>query len=75
MTTPPEWDEQGCEVCRGQWMTGQHPHRVAVNATMHETLYRCSVCGTFWVETERYATAIDPGTAKTTFGEGILDDA
>jgi hypothetical protein len=54
-------------------MTGQQTQRIAVNTTLHETLYRCQVCGTLWVETERFAAAIDSATARRDFGEGSLD--
>jgi hypothetical protein len=75
MTTPPvDWEQQGCPVCRGQWMRGERPRKVVVDARLHETLYRCDVCHTFWVETERFATAIDDATAEATFGERILHD-
>jgi hypothetical protein len=57
------WDEHGCDVCRTQWMKGRRPMLARVDAASHETLYRCGTCGTFWVETERFATAIDATAA------------
>lgn len=53
-----DWEQQGCPVCRGQWTRGEHPRFVAVYPELHERLYRCDVCATYWAETERYAAAV-----------------
>jgi hypothetical protein len=52
------WNEKGCSVCRQQWMFGERPEQLAVNSELHTRLYRCSVCGIYWEENERYADVI-----------------
>lgn len=52
------WEEKGCEVCRQQWRAGERPMQLAVNIELHTRLYRCSICGTYWEENERYADVI-----------------
>lgn len=53
-----EWKNKGCAVCRQQWMSGERPEQLAMNIALHTRLYRCSVCGSYWEENERYADVI-----------------
>lgn len=70
MTDPVPWDEQGCPVCREGWVQGRSPRKLIVNAARHATLYRCDVCQTYWMETERYAVAIYTDEVREEFGDG-----
>jgi hypothetical protein len=53
-----EWKDKGCVVCRQQWMSGERPEQLAVHIAFHTRLYRCSHCGSYWEENERYADVI-----------------
>ncbi len=54
-----EWNQKGCDVCRKAWETGQRLTELAVDQERHTTLYRCSACGAYWEESERYAEVIE----------------
>ncbi len=58
MSTPVKaWSEQGCPVCRAEWMSGSKlslQHLGASNE-LHVHLYLCAECGVHWEELERYA--------------------
>ena len=69
MTEPTPWESQGCEVCRKQWESGTRPRLVAANIPDRSELYRCDVCGTWWLMTERYAVAVEPADIRSTYGE------
>lgn len=59
-----EWKEKGCPVCRGLWESGQRPPELAVRYDLHSRLHRCSFCGTFWEQHERYADTIEEQEAR-----------
>ncbi|RZU64134.1 hypothetical protein EV379_0428 [Microterricola gilva] len=67
------WEEQGCEVCRQQWMSGDRPQYLATNIERHTTLFRCVVCGSYWEDRERYAVEVTKSEAAL-YGEQILDN-
>jgi hypothetical protein len=69
MTLP--WLEKGCPVCRHQWEIGEPPPEVGVNVELHSTLHKCSVCGTYWEQTERYADVIAKSKAKKLYPEAF----
>ncbi|WP_156377735.1 hypothetical protein [Sphingopyxis sp. Root1497] len=61
------WDEQGCKVCRQQWLSrGEIPNRLG-GANGGVLLYRCDTCGTFWEETTREAHEITEAEARKVF--------
>lgn len=33
------WEEKGCEFCRKQWESGEHPPVLAVNHSIHSKLH------------------------------------
>jgi translation initiation factor 2 gamma subunit (eIF-2gamma) len=47
-----------CPVCTAGWNGTLTRREIFVDAPGHETWYRCSVCGSYWVETERYAMLV-----------------
>lgn len=53
-------NEQGslCEICQNGWNGAQTRQRIFINRSQHEMWYRCVVCDTYWVETERYAVIV-----------------
>jgi len=61
------WESQGCAVCRRQWETAERPVFVAGNVADHSELYRCAVCGTLWLMTERAAVAVRPEEIRSTY--------
>jgi hypothetical protein len=65
------WETKGCEVCRKQWEVGQHPPELAVSIPLHTRLHRCSVCGTYWIQEERYADVIQEEEARRSFPEAF----
>lgn len=54
----PSWESKGCMVCRGQWEAGTPPPELVVSQERRATLHRCTVCGAFWEQFERYADVI-----------------
>ncbi len=53
-----EFDDQGCKICRQQWLSGSHPRELFSCAPEHATFYQCDACGAYWEETERYAAQV-----------------
>ena len=73
MGSSPDWDLRACAVCRQQWMTGGVGLReLRVDVELHQALYRCDVCGPFWIETERAAFPVDRVRVHADFGEDEL---
>jgi hypothetical protein len=66
------WKEKGCAVCRQQWMAGQRPEQLTINIELHTRLYRCSVCGSYWEENERYADVITEATVLSDY-PGLIE--
>jgi hypothetical protein len=54
-----EFDEQGCDVCRQQWLSGSHPRELFTFAPGQVSFYQCDLCGAYWEETDRYAVQVD----------------
>jgi hypothetical protein len=54
-----EFDDQGCEICRQQWLSGTHPRELFVCASEQVSFYQCDACGAYWEETNRYAAQVD----------------
>lgn len=67
------WDSKGCEVCRSQWMRGNHPPPIGVNQEKHSFLHRCENCGTYWEQFERYVDVIPEELAHTEYGGAFSD--
>ncbi len=66
-----KWKEKGCDVCRKLWESGKRPPELAVSFELHSRLHRCSSCGSYWEQLERYADIIDEGEAKKLFPEAF----
>jgi len=62
-----DWKDKGCSGCRGLWESGQRPPELAVRDDLHSRLHKCSVCGTFWEQQERYADTIDEQQARSLY--------
>ena len=67
------FDDQGCAVCREQWMTGSRPTFLALSIALHTRLFRCDECGSHWEELERYAVQVSPSEARLHFPEVDID--
>ncbi|GAB1269259.1 hypothetical protein NBRC116493_25120 [Aurantivibrio infirmus] len=59
-----QWELKGCGVCRALWESGQRPSELAVNLELHSRLHKCSACGAYWEQLERYADVIEEEQAK-----------
>ncbi len=70
-TEPRTWEQQGCAVCRRQWESGERPQFVAESIADRSRLYRCDVCGTWWLSTERYAVAVEEHEISGMYGESL----
>ena len=57
---------RGCDVCRDGWDAGRTPERISPVPTPY-LLYRCAVCRTYWVETERLAQVVSRDEAHRLF--------
>lgn len=68
-----KWEEKGCEICRKQWESGEHPPELAVNYTLHSKLHRCRECGTYWEQLERYADVIDKTEAQVNYPDAFKE--
>ena len=68
-----QWEEKGCIVCRKLWESGKTPPEVAINYDLHSRLHKCSACGTYWEQLERYADVIDESEAKKLFPDAFLE--
>jgi hypothetical protein len=66
-----KWENKGCEVCRKLWESGKRPPELAVNFELHSRLHRCSTCGSYWEQLERYADTVDEEEAKEHFPEAF----
>ncbi len=64
--------EQGCDVCREGWYVGRTPERISPVGATPYLLYRCAVCGTYWVETERLARVVSLDEARRLFPDSVL---
>lgn len=60
----PAWEDAGCPVCRRLWETGQQPPLVATDIERHVHLHRCTSCGTWWEQTERFAVPVSDAQAQ-----------
>jgi len=64
------WEEQGCEECRAAWLQGRlSPVLTDLGTSQYHraTLYRCTACGSFWEELERFAHQVSAEEAKKFF--------
>jgi len=59
-----EWEKKGCFDCCRLWEKGQTPPLLFESIELHTKLYKCSICGTFWEEYERYADVVTGNEAK-----------
>ncbi len=58
------WDDKGCKFCRHLWEEGKVPPQISINPQRHTTLYRCSECGAYWEEHERFSDVISKEDVK-----------
>ena len=58
------WQSKGCTICRGLWEMGDHPPELSMSILLHAQLHRCSSCGTYWEQLERYADTISEEVAR-----------
>lgn len=65
------WQSKGCAACRGLWERGDHPPELATNILLHARLHRCSSCGTYWEQLERYADTIDEEDARKSYPDAF----
>ena len=63
--------DRGCDVCREGWLVGRTPERIVPLGSPY-LLYRCAVCGTYWVETERLAKVVSRDEAQRLFPDSVL---
>lgn len=63
-------DELGCAVCREGIYSGGQP-RFVVATTATDLLYRCEVCGTWWVGDGRMAFPVSDEVARERFPEEV----
>ena len=70
---PVPWEQQGCAVCRAQWERGDRPPLIAEDVPDHSSVHRCSSCGTLWLLTERYATAVTADEVRPVYGDRLDD--
>jgi hypothetical protein len=66
-----DWKEKGCAVCRALWESGQRPLELAVRYDLHSRLHRCSSCGAYWEQNERYADTIDEQEARRLYPDAF----
>ena len=66
------WRNKGFTVCRQLWESGGRPTQLALNLELHTRLYRCSVCGSYWEENERYADVVPENTVRTDY-PGVIE--
>lgn len=59
----------GCEVCDDFWFRfpKKQPYQLAVNSKMYISLYRCSICNKFWLESQKSAQIIGRKEAQELF--------
>jgi hypothetical protein len=68
------WKDKGCAVCRLQWMSDERPQQLGVSFALHTRLYRCSDCGSYWEENERYADVIAKGAVLSDYPGVIVKE-
>jgi hypothetical protein len=61
----------GCDVCRDGWLRSERPELVSPPGGPY-LLYRCATCGTYWLQTERYASPIPREEAARLFPDSVL---
>ena len=66
------WTEKVCIVCRQQWLSGKRPEKLAVNIELHTRLYRCTICGSYWEENERYADVVTQAAVLSDY-PGVIE--
>jgi len=66
-SSPKQWNDQGCGSCRASWESGsrENVRQVGTSVELHSRLYRCTVCGSFWAELERFVHEISAEEART----------
>ncbi len=57
----------GCPVCRYFWAQGGRPPQLGVSHALHASLFRCTACGTYWEEFDRYAIPVTAARALADF--------
>ena len=66
-----KWEEKGCNVCRKLWESGKRPPELAINYDLHSRLHKCSICGSYWEQLERYADIINESDARKIFPDAF----
>lgn len=60
----------GCDVCREGWYRGERPQLISPLGGP-ALLYRCVVCGTFWLMTDRLAEIVSHDEARRLFPDSV----
>ncbi len=47
-----------CATCSDGWYKGEPPRLLGDNIDTGLRVYRCSVCGQYWIETDRFAKPV-----------------
>ncbi|MCA6063704.1 hypothetical protein [Thalassolituus marinus] len=68
------WHDQGCQYCRGLWEKGLTPPEIFVDYEGHQRLHKCDKCESYWVQYERYASAVTPEEARASFPMVFKDE-
>jgi hypothetical protein len=60
------WNEQGCAVCREEWLSGSKTSLLLLGTSNehHAHLHTCQACGSYWEELERYAHQVSASEAS-----------
>jgi Zn-finger nucleic acid-binding protein len=61
--------EDGCETCDEFWFRfpRKRPYELAANSEKQISLYRCPICNSFWLESQRSARIISKTEAQELF--------
>jgi len=63
-------ERRGCDVCREGVYTGEQPRFVAAT-TATDLLYRCEVCGTWWIGDGHSTHPVSDEVARERFPEEV----
>lgn len=68
-------DNKGCAECKNFWnfCDTKMPYELKVNYDRHSRLYKCTNCGLFWDELERFAVIISEGDVQKYYGKEFLN--
>ena len=69
-----EYEKNQCKACKDLWQfsTFERSAELTTNFERQSRLYRCSICKSFWEETERYGIVISETEVKYHYGSKYL---